>query len=70
MISKGIKVVVFIVAGHVLGFGCASALGPKERSEITTTAATIHRCQEEGRACKADGGAGCYDACMRDAGFR
>ncbi len=55
-------------------WGCGAALGPADRAEIADTAATIERCQEVGRACKADGGdAGAcyvqYDACMQDAGL-
>lgn len=51
---------------------CAS-LGPAERTEIADTAAALERCQEVGRACKADGGTACYqqyDACVTDAGLR
>ncbi len=58
-----------LVAGVQLGIACAT-LSPTQRLEITHTATTIADCQEQGRACKADGGAGCYDACMRDAGLR
>ena len=47
--------------------------GPAERAEIATTAAAIEKCQEEGRACKDDGGTHCfdvYDACMKKGGLR
>jgi len=63
-------------------FGCltlitvvsaCAVLGPAERTEIALTAATLERCQEIGRACKADGGTNCfeqYDSCVTDAGLR
>lgn len=59
-----------VIGAQLLALACGAALTPSDRVDITNTAATIERCQEAGRACKADGGAGCYDACMRDAGLR
>lgn len=59
-----------------LAFGVLAAcqvLGPADRAAIAQDAATIEKCQEEGRACKADGGADCfgvYDRCMVDGGLR
>ncbi len=47
-----------LVAGVQLGIACAT-LGPAQRLELTHTATTIEQCQEQGRMCKADGGAGC-----------
>ncbi len=48
-----------VVAGaQVLALACAT-LGPAERLEITHTATTLEGCQEQGLACKAEGGAGC-----------
>src|SRR5579859_8162961 len=49
---------------------CA-ALGPAEQTNLEQTSATLLRCQNEGRACAADGGAdaGCYSSCMKDAGL-
>jgi hypothetical protein len=61
----------FLFAAFSIGAACAE-LTPADRADIATTAAIIERCQEEGRACKADGGANCYgvyDACMHDAGL-
>ena len=47
--------------------GCSRpALSPQD-------VATIARCQQVGRDCKADGGSECYgryDACMADGGMR
>lgn len=54
------------------GVGCA-ALTAAQRGEIEKTAGTIANCQEQGRACKADGGTNCYAAyenCTTDAGLR
>jgi hypothetical protein len=59
-----------------LAFGAVLAcqvFGPADRAAVAQDAATIEKCQEEGRACKADGGANCYsvyDACMVDGGLR
>ena len=55
--------------------GCATIddlFGPAERADVAHTADELEQCQEHGRACKADGGAHCYDtycACVRDAGL-
>ena len=59
-----------------------NVLGPADRAAIAEDAATIEKCQEEGRACRADGGPTCtkgtpcalhcldvYDACMKKAGL-
>lgn len=52
--------------------GACSLFGPAEQRELNNTAAEILQCQNEGRACAADGGAdaGCYAACMKDAGLK
>lgn len=56
-----------------MAFGCAWLQGV-DKAAIAEDAAKIYRCQEEGRACKADGGSFCrrdvYDVCMKDAGLR
>ena len=57
----------------VAALGACAVFGPADRNAITQTAATLETCQEVGRACKADGGANCwdkYDACVTDAGLR
>lgn len=62
-----------IALGIAVALVACATLGPAERSELATTATTIERCQEVGRACKDDGGADCYgrySACIADAGLR
>ena len=61
------------VLGLLALAACGAALGATERQGISTTAGTIARCQDVGRACKEDGGRNCYDAydaCMREGGLR
>lgn len=59
-----------------LAFGALFAcqvFGPADRAAIAQDAATLEKCQEEGRACKADGGVDCYgvyDRCVTDGGLR
>ena len=51
-----------------VGIVACAALGLPARD-----AAQIATCQAVGRACKADGGSGCYaqyDECMKEAGLR
>lgn len=53
--------------------GACAVLSPADKAELSDDAAIIAKCEAEGRACKADGGADCYatyDACMRDGGQR
>lgn len=57
----------------VLRLIACAELGPADRADLARDAANIEICQEQGRACKADGGTNCYavyDACMNDAGLR
>lgn len=58
----------------VFCFACLACLSltPAQQREVGRTAAVIAKCQDLGRACKADGGTGCYeiyDACMKDGGL-
>ena len=74
------KRVLFSVGVSILGLrlivacaACGAGLTPADEAHIAAQAAIIARCQAEGRACKADGGTGCfgtYDSCMRDGGLR
>lgn len=59
------------VLGTLL-LACAT-LTPADQTELSNDAAIIAKCEAEGRACKSDGGMGCYgryDACMKDGGLR
>ncbi len=68
--KRVVATVAIVIAAQFGALAACATLGPKERAEVAHTAATLEQCQEQGRMCKADGGAGCYDACMRDAGLR
>lgn len=63
---------IFLYALGVSFFAACALLGPADRADLVDTAATLERCQELGRACKADGGTNCfqvYSACVGDAGL-
>ncbi len=65
------RLALVLLAASALCFACLS-LTPAEQRDIADTATIIANCQKVGRDCKADGGAGCYDAyaaCMRDGGL-
>jgi hypothetical protein len=59
----------FCLLAHLVACG---GLTPAEQQHVAHTATVIASCQDIGRACKADGGTGCYgeySACMRDGGL-
>jgi len=52
--------------------GACFQLTPGDRAQLADDANKIEQCQEQGRACKADGGTHCkdtYNDCMKDAGL-
>lgn len=44
---------------------CSPALTPEDRAELAAHAATLEKCQEEGRALGKDGGLAQYEACKK-----
>lgn len=61
--------ILFVVSAARMCTACGGTLTPDERAHLAQHAATLERCQEEGRKLGPDGGMDAYELCKRDAGI-